>query len=123
MITDWETVSDRNADNPLGLESNFMSEDVARALHARLFCGVKFFGVNKAMNAEIAPCIVKMACKQLAIMNAKGALIEQVTQAELEFAANGDISRRAYTHPLCKDCDQDLCPVWKMAHGKGSAKV
>jgi hypothetical protein len=76
-----------------------------------LFCGVKFFdSTTKRANEEIAPCM------QLAKLAAKGGLSEEITKAELEFAANGDISRsrRLSTHPLCRQCDQDLCPIWKV---------
>jgi hypothetical protein len=120
MITDWESVSQLNASNPLNIESNFIGEHVARALHARLFCGVKFFdATTKRANEDIAPCILKMACVQLAKLTAKGGLSEEVTRAETEFAAKGDISRsrRSSTHPLCRQCDQDLCPIWKLTHG------
>jgi hypothetical protein len=84
---------------------------------------VKFFDSSKAINKSIAPCVVKQACKQLASLATKGMLNEEVTNAEMEFAAKGDISRRAYTHSLCKTCDQDLCPVWKMVHNKELPRV
>jgi hypothetical protein len=116
MITNWSEIAVRNSANPDNLEANFMSEHVAKALHARLFCGVKFFdATTKRANEDIAPCILKMACVQLAKLAAKGGLSEEITKAELEFAAKGDISRsrRTTTHPLCKECDQTLCPIWK----------
>jgi hypothetical protein len=118
MVTDWSEIALKNTSNPDNIEQNFTNEHITRALHARLVCGLKFFDSNKKMTEEIAPCILKMVCVQLAKLSAKGAISEEITKAELDFAANGDISRgrRSSTHPLCKECDQNLCPVWKMSH-------
>jgi hypothetical protein len=120
MVTNWSAIAEKNTSNPENITLNFTNEHVTRALHARLVCGVKFFDSNKKMTEEVALCIVKMACVQLAKLSAKGAISEEITKAEMEFAANGDISRgrRSSTHPLCKKCDQDLCPIWKTVNGK-----
>jgi hypothetical protein len=79
-----------------------------KVLHARLYCGLKFFRESVIDDSlDIPVCAVKWVCRMIG---------EEATQQERDFAATGNNRKGAKPASACKKCDQNFCPIWKTAH-------